>query len=705
MRRLANLFSLLLLASLVMSACASSSPTPAQQPSDTTAAPAAAAEPTAAPAAAAEPTAAPAAASVATAAPATTTESVGTFSESPALAQQVKDGKLPAVADRLPKNPQVIKPLVEEGQYGGTLRQGIVGSSVTWGGMLYTTQWENLVQWKTDFNDVEPSIAEKIDISPDGREYTFTLRQGMKWSDGEPFGPDDILFYINDVLLDKELSPGGPTADWLPSTQAEGLKAEKVGESGVKITFPKPYGSLLLTLATWGGRQFAQYPKHYLQQFHKKYNPNVDELVKQDNTLKDWTGLFFKKGPDSWGNPDRFMDVPEYPSLGPWVVTQPLGSGTVAKFTRNPYYWKVDDQGRQLPYVDDVTVTSYQDEQTATLAMLNGDFDYIKSPAESNREVYFDAMDQGKPIKVLQVKPDGGNVISVHFNQASKNPTLREIFSSKDFRIGMSYAINRDEIIEAVFKGQGTPAQVSPLEDSPLYNEKLSTQYLEYDTAKANESLDKVLPKKGADGMRLAPDGKPLQLIWTALDSNYTGGDAKAWLQAAELMVGYFKAVGVDVKLDVISDQVFTERRKTNDVDMFIFHGGEGGAGLTAIIDPRWHVPGEFWGIFGLGWYVSMSGATPEEKANGIEMPQKDKDERKAFQEAIQQPTRDGLVSAMKKVLDTSADEFWTIGIARPGMGYQPISTKIGNYPETSIGGWLPGVTKIVRPEQWYIKS
>lgn len=704
MRRLANLFSLLLLVSLVLSACASNAPTPADQSSAPTAgsqsAQAPAAEATKAPEAAApaEPTAAPAQNTNAT--------TSSNFSQSPFLEQQVKDGKLPAIAERLPKTPQVVKPLVEEGKYGGTLRQGIVGNSATWGGMLYTVQWENLVQWKPDFQDVEPSIAEKIDVSADGREYTFKFRDGMKWSDGQPFGADDILFYINDVLMNKELSPSGPSADWLPASQADGFKAEKVGENSVKLTFPKPYGTLLYQLAAWGGRQFAQYPKHYLMQFHKTYNPKVDDLVKQDNTLKDWTGLFFKKGPDTWGNPDRFMEVPEYPSLGPWIVTQPLGSGTVLKYVRNPYYWKVDDQGRQLPYIDEITTTAYQDAETRTLAMLNGDLDFIKDPGEGNREVYFDAMDQGKPLKVIPVQPDGGNTISVHFNQASKNPVLREIFSNKDFRVGMSYAINRPEIIEVVFKGQGEPAQVAPLKDSPLYNEKLATQYTEYDVAKANEYLDKVLPKKGADGMRLGPDGKPLQIIWTCLDANYTGGDAKAWLQAAELMVGYFKKVGVDVKLDVISDQVLTERRKTNDVDMFIFHGGEGGAGLTATIDPRWHVPGEFWGMFGLGWYVKLAGETPEIKdKDGIELPQRVVDERQAFQEATQQPSREGLIKAMQKIMDKSAEEFWVIGVSRPGMSFQPISTRLGNFPEKSISGWLTGTHKIERPEQWFIKA
>ncbi len=628
------------------------------------------------------------------------------FNEAPMLAEMVKAGKLPPVDQRLPERPQVVKPLVAPGKYGGTLRQGIVGNSVTWGGGLYTFQWENLVQWKPDFSAPEPSLAEKIDISPDGREYTFTLRKGIKWSDGQPFTADDIMFYIDDVLFNTEINPGGPAADWLPANQREGFRAEKVDDYTFKLIFPRPFGSFLYNLATWVGRYFAQYPKHYLQQFHAKYNPDVDKLVKQEG-MENWVQLFFRKGPDTWGNPDRFMDVPEYPSLGPWVVVQPIGSGSTARFVRNPYYWKVDDQGNQLPYIDEVIITTYQDPEARALAMLNGDLDFIKDPGEQNRELYYDAMNAGKSLKIIQRVPEGGNTISIHFNQGSKNPVLRQVFQDKNFRIGMSHAINREELIEVVFKGQGKPAQVAPLENSPLYIERLANQYLEYDVAKANEYLDKVLPNKDANGMRLGPDGKPFSIIWTCLDQTYTGGDARAWLQAAEIMVSYFKAVGVDVKLDVISEQVLNERRRTNDVDMFIYHGSEGGASVTAIIDPRWHVPGEYWSFFGHGWapYVVPTDLTEEEKSNFVEPPEWVIQHRRLYEKATEQTTYEAQVAAMREVLEASADYFWVIGISRPGFSYQPMSKRLQGLPEGSVDGWLPGTHKIMRPEQWFIEG
>jgi peptide/nickel transport system substrate-binding protein len=624
-----------------------------------------------------------------------------TFGEAPMLAEQVEAGELPAVEDRLPVNPQVVNSLIETGEYGGTLRQGIVGTSVTWGGGLYTFQWERLVQWKPDYSGFEPSIAEKIEVNDEATEYTFYLREGMKWSDGEPFTADDIMFYLNDVLLNDELNPEF-TTDWLPKERVDGFVAEKIDDYTFKLTFSEPYGTLMLMLPTWAGRGFAQYPKHYLSQYHINYNPDVPEMAEEAG-LENWTQLFFKMGPDNWGNPDRFMDVPEYPSLGPWIVVEPLGAGTTARFVRNPYYWKVDENGNQLPYIDEVIITSYQDGQTRTLAMLNGDLDFIKDPGEENRAVYVDAMNEGKALTVVPTALGGANTTSIHFNRTIADPVLAEIFANKDFRIGFSHAINREEIINVVYKGLGEMAQVSPLESSPLYVEQLATQYLEYDIDLANEYLDKVLPEKDAEGFRLRPDGERLSIIWTCADENYTGGDARSWLQTAELVVGYAEAVGLEIKIDTVSEQVLSERMDANEVEMFIFHGGEGGPGLDAIIDPRWYVPGEFWGIFGRGWYNFRADPEGTTGLVGEPMPSDIAAVREAYEAALKQSTLEGQIEAMKGVLQQAADWFWIIGVSRPFPGYAVFNSRLGNFPEGVNTGWLPGTHKIARPEQWYL--
>lgn len=209
------------------------------------------------------------------------------YAESPLLTERVAAGELPPVDERLPINPAIVTPIKEAGQYGGEFRMGFVGNNPGWGGLWFVTGWENLVIWSADFSGVEPNIAESWEVSDDVREYTFHLRQGMKWSDGEPFTADDIMFYIEDILFNEELSPAGPVADWLPGDGAEDFKAEKIDDYTVKFTFANPYGTFLYNLATWSGRHITFFPKHYLLQYHAKYNADIATLVAAEEGVED----------------------------------------------------------------------------------------------------------------------------------------------------------------------------------------------------------------------------------------------------------------------------------------------------------------------------------------------------------------------------------------------------------------------------------
>ncbi len=624
------------------------------------------------------------------------------YNESPMLADKVAAGELPPIEERLPDVPMVVKPMGEIGSYGGELRYGFTGGP-TWGGMLYIAQWEHPVTWLPDFSDFEPNIIEDWEANAEGTEYIWYLREGLKWSNGDPYNADDIVFYIDDVLGNAELFPGGIGADWLPQELRDGFAVEKIDDYTVKFIFPAPYGIFMLNLAPWGGRQFAQYPEEYLKQFHADYADPDDlaALVEANDQAEDWTGLFFLKAPGTWGDPSYFFDYPELPSMGPWVVTQPLGTGETLIMERNPYYWKVDTEGNQLPYIDKVVATLYQSDESRTFAMLNGDLDFIKDAGDSNRELYFDALDQGQPLVMRLPNYDMGNMQSIHFNMTTKDPVKNAVFNDINFRIGMSHAINREEIIEVVYKGQGEPAQVCPMESSPLYVERLCTQYIEFDLDLANEYLDKVMPDKDGEGYRLDANGVRFQPIFTVINDSNEG---QHWVQVAEILIEHWKKAGVDVLLNAVGDAVWNEQREANDVEMFMFHGGEGGSGMTAIIDNRWHVPGAHWGIFGNGWsryYATY--LTDELDEDAVEPTETVEMIRALYLEATASPTSEGQIEKMKEIMELSADNLWTLGISRAGTTIQPISARLGNVAENYFKGWLEGFDKILRPEQWYI--
>jgi peptide/nickel transport system substrate-binding protein len=500
------------------------------------------------------------------------------------------------------------------------------------------------------------------------------------------------VFYIDDIMKNEEINAGTfPQGYLLPGSEPPVV--EKIDDYTVKLTFDVPYGMFLLNMCGFDGWQMTAAPKHYLQQFHIKYNPDgIDALIEQTEGASDWVTLFQVKSAVGPGTDAAVImrDV-EYPTLFPWVVTQPLGSGTEFIAERNPYYYWVDAEGNQLPYIDRFVETAYQDEQTLLLDVLAGKFDTMPNPPNENRPLFFENPETHN-LKVYILGREGGSVVTINFNMT--HPEMGELFSQQDFRIGMSHAIDRQEIVDIVYFGEGTPRQVSPNEDSPLYNEQLTNQYLEFNVDLANEYLDKVLPEKDADGWRLLPSGEKLTVVFTV----QTGDYGLRFADVAELLKGYYAEVGVDMIIDVVDNQVWTERRNDNTIEATIFTG-EGGMGLTSIIDPRYFVPETGFSVWGNAWSIWY--LTPDNPA-GIEPPQEIKDLFAMMDEVRQAPTSELRVERMKQVLQIAADNFWVQGIASPPTTYRPLNANVGNVPETWVDGWPPGGVSIVFPEQWY---
>ncbi|MCB0185344.1 MAG: hypothetical protein KDE31_13825, partial [Caldilineaceae bacterium] len=324
------------------------------------------------------------------------------------------------------------------------------------------------------------------------------------------------------------------------------------------------------------------------------------------------------------------------------------------------------------------------------------DLDIVKDPVSENRILYFDAMDSGKPLQINTAISDGANSNTIHFNRTIADSAKAEIFANKDFRIGMSYAINRQEIIDIVHQGQGTPSQQSPLESSPLFNETLATQYADYDVDMANEYLDKVLPEKDGEGFRLGPDGNRFSIVFSVSNDLSYGS---TWVQTAELLTQYWAEVGVEVVLNSMPDVQYTENKAANELEATMYTG-EGGAGITAILDPRYYTPGEYFGMFGNGWYYFRVGA---QDATQVEIPDEMVQLRAKYESVLTAPTQEEQIAAMQEVVADAAEQFYVIGISRPGTGYQPFHSRVQNIPDEWIVGWIEGVQKIMYPEQWYL--
>lgn len=618
----------------------------------------------------------------------------GGFGESPMLAERVAAGELPPVDERLPVNPRVIDlPGSEIGTYGGDFRDPFVGDAFWSSQMVFWTFWKGLVNWNETYTDVVPNIAESVDVNEDATVYTFHLREGIKWSDGMPFTADDVLFAVNDIMANSELNANTFPAGWLKPGEAPPV-VEKSDDYTFTITFDVPYGMFLINMAGWPGWELVTAPKHYLQQFHIDYNPDgIDELIEQTEGASDWVSLFQSHSAVGPGTDAAVISRdPNYPTMFPWIFTEPMGTGTRFVAERNPYYYWVDREGNQLPYIDRIVGTAYQNEEPMLIDVLAGRFDTMANTTDEQRPLFFEN-ESTSGLAIYPTKSEGGGTVSVMFNLT--HPELGEIFSQKDFRIGMSYAIDREEVIDIVYFGQGFPRQISPNEDSPLYNEQLSNQYLEYDVELANEYLDKVLPERDDEGWRINPaTGEKLSIVMTV----QTGDYGLRFSDVAELLKQYYAEVGVDLIVSVVDNEVWTARRDDNSMEATIFTA-EGGYGITAIMDPRYFVPVHGQGVWGNGWAIwHLTPDNPE----GVEPPQDIKDHIDAYYGVLQAPTYKERIELMSQVLQTAADNFWVIGISSATDSYRPLSARLGNVPESWVNGWNPGGPAIAFPEQWY---
>jgi len=587
------------------------------------------------------------------------------YREAPMLEALVKAGKLPPVVQRLPENPRVVTPVENVGKYGGTWRSGLVGGSDrNW--LFRIAGYEPLLAWDREWSGkVIPNLAEEFTSNDDATAFTIKLRKGLKWSDGKPFGSDDIGFFINDIVGNTELLPSPP--DWLTSGGETGA-FEKIDDTTFKIAFKEPYGLFPQRLASVYGVQIAMMAKHYCSQFHPAYNKDGLDALTKEAGAQNWTELFIKKcGVDTeanerWQNPDR-------PTMEPWVIKQPyIGGATLVTLERNPYYHKVDTAGNQLPYIDNLRISVNADVQTLVLKAVNGEIDYQDRHINSNanRAVFIDAA-QTADIRLVDGPNADMNTTAISFNRTHKDPVKREIFGNKDFLIGLSYAIDRPAIIDAAFVGQGEPWQAAPRRESSFYNERLAKQYTEYDVAKANEHLDKAYPKKDSDGFRLGPDGKRIAFNVMVIPAL---GD---FLDSTQLVVQYWQAIGIDAKVQTVDRTLFYERKDNNEHDAAVFLGSGGMA--DALFEPTFYFP--FWNesLFAVPWgnWYNSAGASGEEPPAEVRKQMELYREIKKYADAEKQN------ALMQQLLEIAADQFYVIGVSTPGPLYSVVKNNMHN--------------------------
>lgn len=607
------------------------------------------------------------------------------FEQAPMLDALVESGKLPPVDERLPDNPLVVEPVESIGSYGGTWRSGLRGGlDNAWVGR--TVAYDGLVRYDRNWESIIPNIAESWEVNDDATEYTFTLRRGLHWSDGEPFTSDDIAFAV--ALMQDPNYPAD--ANWT-NDQKNLPTIEVIDEVTFKIVLQSPHGLLLDELASIDGLTVVSLAKHYCSQFHPDYNPDANALA-QENGFQDWSFMMVDRC--AWQTESQRWGNPELPFMNAWVVTEPLrGDSTRLVLERNPYYFKVDPEGNQLPYIDRLEMRVSESLEELTLLALNGEIDFTDRHIATvmNKPIFFDGQEAGD-YRLGENVPSTSNTLVLQLNFSHDDPVKRALFQSRDFRIGLSHAIDRQEIIDVVFTGQGEPFQVAPRPESPFYDEAMAHQYTAFDPDLAAEHFAAAgLTEKNSDGVYLMPDGRPLEITIDTI-----AAFRPEWVDMLQLLQLQLEAAGVGVEINTIDRTLYYEKRPGNQYDAQVWQGD---GGLDVVQEPRYYFPYSDESVWGFRWQAWYNGTYPEIAEEPADWAKAQMELYTALLAEGDAAERDRL---MREILAITREQFPVIGVSLPPNGYYIARNNLHNVAPMMKHAWLFPTPAPYDPMQWY---
>ncbi len=562
-------------ASAAIAACGGQPTAPA--PTTAPAAPA----PTTAPAAPA-PTTPPAA----TAVPPVTTQ----YKEAPMLAKLVQEGKLPPVDERLPKNPYTPPhSWLTVGKYGGVLKKTYNNN---WGitGFIHEMQYgSSPLRWLKDGLAIGPGFVESWESNADASRWTFKIREGIKWSDGQPFTTKDIMYWWEYTVggngKEKEFPEGLKPINSPPDEARSGtgtlMTLNAPDDYTFEMVFDAPAPLTADRLAMWVNMFIGPawvMPRHYMEQFNPVLNPTQ---------YKDWEEHQRKFNHNN----------PDCPRLTGWKLDI-FEEGVRAVWSRNPYYWAVDKEGNQLPYIDQIIVTAVKDKEIEKLAYTEGRADHAHFHGQGLADVQSLRDAEAKSQLEVRFWDSGSGTGSLYFfNMDFKDPKMRAVFRDPKFRQALSHAYNRADVQKAVYFGLGelTTGTFSPKAIEYNINDQgrqvyaaWRDSYVKYDPALAEQILDEAGYKKGPDGKRTMPDGSPLQIQVTYGANATPGGEH---LSKNERLVRDWQAIGIDAVLTPIPGEGADEKWRAGEIPMKT--EWEVGDGPNHLVFPSWLVADE----------------------------------------------------------------------------------------------------------------
>ena len=587
--------------------------------------------------------------------------------ETPAFNEDVARARLPKIEDRVPEEPAVAD-LQTIGRPGGELRMLMAGPKDT--RMMVVYGYARLVAYTPEL-ELVPDILKSIEIEGN-RVYTLHLRKGHKWSDGHPFTSEDFRYWYEDVAHNKHLSPSGLPITMMPA--GEGPRFEVLDDVTVRYSW-KHANPLFLPSVAGPDPLFIYRPFHYLKQFHEKYADKaaLETLVQQANQ-RNWVALHNRL--DSMYRNDN----PDLPSLQPWVLkTKPPSDRFI--FERNPYYYRVDKQGQQLPYIDRV-VLSIADSKIIPAKTGAGESDLQGRYLRFDNYTFLKASEQHNNFKVWLWRTGPGSQLALYPNLNVNDEVWQALMRDLRFRRALSLAVNRHEINQVIYFGLAIEGQNTVLPQSPLYRPEYRSAWASFDVPEANRLLDLIgLTKRDRDGIRLLPDERPMEIIVE------NSGESTEQSDVLELIRDAWRRIGIKLFAKPSQLTLFRRRVFSGETLMSIDKGVENGL-ATAAMSPWEFAPTTQQQLEWPKWgqYYETKGAAGEAPSlpSAIRL-------KELYEAWLAGGSQQDHAQTWKNILQVWADEVFSIGTVAGVLQPIVVNDRLRNVPEQGIYNWDPG--------------
>lgn len=636
-------------------------------------------------------------------------ETLDHYNESPILTKLVEMGELPPVKERLPEQPKLTDEIAPEyldyeiGNYGGTLKH--VTSNVNWDADVFVACNEALFTCQSvNSGTITPNLLQDVEIGGNNTDFTFTLRKGLKWSNGAEVTMEDFRFTFEDVIFNEILNPvvsakmrsGG-------SSSGNPLTFEVIDDQHFKISFDEPYGGFLvaISIAGWAGYTDYLKPAEYLKPFHIGYADEIHGSVEafyafiqpyatilgyDDATEQDvWTYVFHRIDVQNWEITDAtdvlatefFKDAgheTNMPMLYAWIMSS--ADGAITTWTRNPYYHKVDAAGNQLPYIDYLTSMLVQDSEMVQMGYITGDADFgqgvtmidnislYRESAETSGNTAYVTNNHTNPTS-FYVNINYGLNADGTVKEDELSRAWQEVVTLPAFRKALTLAIDAEEIIDAVYKGFAEP--------NPWYP-------CNHDIDAANEILDEMgMLDIDGDGFRETPSG--LKLDWFI----FTDNSATDQVPVCELLCEFWSEIGLNCNVQPLDPSLLGTMQAANEVTMRCvwFHSTQ-----------TWHyldfAQGAWAPLYG-AWINAggMAAAEPTSVTAGIEPPAEIKEIYLLIQSMMAVTPDEAVGAVLPSIMERMSAECLLIEPIFNVLQCVVIDSDVGNVPTGGLGiGW-----------------